>query len=559
MAWAPSPYSVLGIAAAAISTVVAGQAWRNRAERGAPAFTVLLLALAGWSASYAIQLGFSTAGEQVLWQQLGLTIGGTIPVLWLVFTLQYAGWDDWVRPATLGVLALEPVAFTGLAVTNGAHGLVWTGTSFVEVAGGAGVLRPAFAIGYQIHIAFAYLVIAAGLGLLVHVLVTASPIYRRQTGLLIASALPPFAANAAYTLGLELGPLTGIDPTPFVFAITGVLVGVALFEFDLLHRTPIAREQVLDEMGDGLIVLDVDGVVVNANALAERALTPAPEVGESIMESLPDDVTSLAEARDTLDGRTITSTVANRERAYDVDWSSLTEGETVGHVIALRDVTDRNQYEQRLDVAQRVLRHNLRNDMNVIQAWAEHLQHGEDGHEDAAARISETAAELIDLSEKTQTMVDLDAGATAPRVDVSVRETVRPIVDEFADRHPSATIECELPDARIPLPDPEFLAIPVRNLIENAIEHNEGTPWVQVRGECDSELTWIHVADDGPPIPAMERAVLAAGSEESLQHGSGVGLWLTYWSVQSAGGRISFDDREPRGNVVTLEYPRTGG
>jgi hypothetical protein len=44
----------------------------------------------GWSLASAVQIGFTTAPAQLVWQRVALALGGTIPTLWLLFALQYA-------------------------------------------------------------------------------------------------------------------------------------------------------------------------------------------------------------------------------------------------------------------------------------------------------------------------------------------------------------------------------------------------------------------------------------------------------------------------------------
>ena len=64
----------------------------------------------------------------------------------------------------------------------------------------------------------------------------------------------------------------------------------------------------------------------------------------------------------------------------------------------------------------------------------------------------------------------------------------------------------------------------------------------------------VRVADDGPGIPEQELDILRKGHETQLQHGSSLGLWLAYWLVSAMGGDLRFDDNEPRGAVVTIEF-----
>jgi signal transduction histidine kinase len=556
MAWELTIYSLLTFVAAGIALLVALQAWTHRTEPAARSFTALMLALGGWSLAYAVQLGFTTLGEQLLWQAAGLAIGGHIPSLWILFVLQYSGRERWVTWRTKAFLAVDPLLFGALTLTNHYHGLVLQGATLPATT--PHVVALSFGPGYYLHIAYGYLAVVAGLGLLALVFVRGSPLYRKQTGLLILGTLPAFATSIAFTLGWGLFP--ALDLTPFAFAITGALFGLALFRFDLLERTPVACQRALDEMGDGLVVLDTDGNVVETNATARRTLDLRTDGGQSITD-LGLDATETADATlETIDGRTIATTAEGQQHAYDVICSPLTDlhGEPAGYVIILRDVTDRNEYRQRLEVAQRVLRHNLRNEMNVIRGRAEQIEEtATDDQVRATEQIIDTADGLIELSEDVRTIVELDENAVGERIPVDVRDCLRAVLDEVRSDHPDVTVESEIPSAvEIDLPDEMFLEVVVTNLVRNAIEHNDARdPWVRVSVETGTDRVLIRIEDNGPEIPQMEREVIEKGTETPLYHGSGVGLWLAYWSVATVGGSIAFDTREPRGNVVTLEYP----
>jgi len=553
--WQPTAYTVLGFGAAVVSAAVAVRAWRHRDERGTRPFTGLMVALAGWSFAYAVQLGFTSLAGQLVWQRVSIAVGATIPTVWVVFAIEYSGRGEWLTRRSQALLALDPVLFPLVVFTNDVHRLIWTDAKLAAV-GDTPVAALSLGPGYYLHIVYAYALVAVGIGVLVVYHARSSTIYRKQTALLVLGTLPPLVANVAFTLRLPWGPLPEIDPTPFAFVVTGVLFGLALFRFDLLTRTSVARQRVLDEMGDGLVVLDGNGAVVDANRIARAALDPAPTPGDSIGDIAPQ---TSGTDEDALDGTQVRATVDGRERVYDVDRSALTDAtdDAVGEVVALRDVTDRSEYERRLEIAQRVLRHNLRNDMNAVLGWTERVERRADGVGEETRRIAGIATDLVDLSEKMQTMVRIEEEATTERRPVDVEENLKTVVASFRESDPEATIEVDVADVgTIPLPSDTFLGVPARNLVENAIEHHDAAePWVRVSAERRPDAVEITVEDDGPEIPPMERETLAEGSEEPLQHTSGVGLWLTYRALRTVGGEVTFDTRDEGGDIVTLVYP----
>jgi signal transduction histidine kinase len=554
MGWEPTLYSLLAFGAAGISLTVATQIWDQRSERGAGLFIGLLLAAAGWSAMYGVQLGFSTEAGQLLWQRLGVAIGGTIPALWLLFACTYASRDQWLTRRVRGFLVAEPVAFALLALTNPVHEDVWTDLDLTETAVGP-VLAQSFGPAMYVHLVVGYLLITAGLGVLFYVFLRNPTIYRTQTALLMLGALVPMSANIVFVVGFSRESVSALDPTPFTFVVTGVLVGLAFFRFDLLTRAPVARQHVLDEMGDGLLVLDTDGEVADANAVARQLLDADSLVGRPVEEVVEGGETGAATLEE-LHGRTLTHTVDDSKQAYDVQCAELTDAssEEIGHVVSFRNVTDRNRYEQRLEVTQRVLRHNLRNDVSVIRSHAERL--AQNGHHPGAEQIVDTTDDLIDLSEKTRLITRIEGREEMGRVPVDVRERLEEFCTRFREEHPDVTLDCDLPASfAASVQDPLLFDIPVENLIENAIVHNDSDDrQVRVSARHVDDAVYVRIEDNGPEIPEMEHSVLESGSETPLQHGSSIGLWLAYWSVRTAGGTIEFETGDD-GNVVTLEFP----
>ena len=562
MAWQPTAYTLVALVAAGLSGVVAALAWRRRSEPAAGAFVRLVLALGGWALVYGVQLGFDSAETQTLLQGVAFAVGGTVPALWFLFVARYTARDAWLTRPVVAVLVLEPIAVGALSLTNAVHGLVWTDAWLVSEFGWP-VLQLSLGPGYVAHIAFAYLLVGAGIGHLIAD-VTRSNLHRRQTAVLVAGSLPPFVTNVAYTLGVEAGGLRALDPTPFTFVVTSAVFGVAAYRYDLLERAPIARERILTETNDGYLVLDEDGTVIDCNETARRAL------GATETARWPPDGADRHEARDgewddpsALDGRRVTTTHDGRERAYELTGSVLRDrhGRLVGHVIECQDVTEQHAFEQRLEVANRALRHNLRTELSLVRGWAEEIAAtGPPELTETAERIVERTEEMAGLSEKTRTMVSTSRYVGEPRQPVDVGQHLEPLLDTFGRLHPNATIETDIPaGVEVAVPEPGALTAPIESIVENAIEHNDrAEPWLEIAVEppdgSGDDVT-IRVTDDGPGIPELERAVIREGSETKLRHGSGVGLWLAYWSVRAAGGRIGFDADNDRGSTVTLYFP----
>jgi PAS domain S-box-containing protein len=232
------------------------------------------------------------------------------------------------------------------------------------------------------------------------------------------------------------------------------------------------------------------------------------------------------------------------------------ESGVVSHVAGFhRDVTMRKRRERLVGVMSRVLRHNLRNEMNVVKGFADSVDDVDEDVATMAGYISETAADLVDMTEKART---LEAAMRNPG-EVSVRDVVPEVTRAAAtvrSSHPEASVDVEAPE-RLDAVVADRLRLALRELGENAAEHAGPEPDVTYSVVETSDEVAIRVSDDGPGIDDTERQVLRTGSESPLEHGQGLGLWLVNWIVTGVGGFVTttVDD----GTTVTVHLPAPSG
>jgi PAS domain S-box-containing protein len=227
----------------------------------------------------------------------------------------------------------------------------------------------------------------------------------------------------------------------------------------------------------------------------------------------------------------------------------------VTHYLGFQDdITDRKRSEQLVRLLNRVLRHNLRNDMNVVLGLGKNLKESADETvADHGARIERTARKLVQLSEQAR---ELEACARQDRAPTRIDPAtlVDDIVATYRERYPNATVEHTVNTDR-GICAGEEIDRALGELVDNALKHNpEPEPTVEITAVDDDEWIEITVADDGPGVDKMETSVIATGEETALEHGAGLGLWLTNWIVTRYGG--SFQLRgDDTGTVATVVVP----
>jgi len=232
------------------------------------------------------------------------------------------------------------------------------------------------------------------------------------------------------------------------------------------------------------------------------------------------------------------------------------DGNVTHYVGFQTDITDRKIRERRLEVMTRVLKHNLRNKMNLIEGYAD-LLYGEiddESQRESLGVISETAQDLMGIAAAVR-KVNETLDGTDSNAPVDFAERLVELRDRTRHRYPDATVTLSLPDGD-PIPVTVVgLTVAVEEAVENAVKHNDATkPTVHVRVERRSD-GWIavEITDDGPGIPDHEMQVLEVG-ETSLTHADRLGIWLMYWVVAKAGGEFDVET-DADGTTIRLEVP----
>ena len=203
-------------------------------------------------------------------------------------------------------------------------------------------------------------------------------------------------------------------------------------------------------------------------------------------------------------------------------------------------------------VLNRVLRHNLRNDLSVVRGYTRLMadQLEEDTYGETAL---DTIDELLALSQKAREL-DQIVTTDAERESTELVSLIEGIVEELLEAYPSASVTIESPEEITAAVLSSFDRA-VEELLENAIKHSGADPSVTVTIETVPNAIELQITDTGPGIPEQEIAVLKAEEETPLVHGSGLGLWLVHWIVTSHSGSVEATTTDD-GTTITVTIPR---
>ncbi len=529
-------------------------AWREYPEPGSLPLVVMLAGQCWWSATLFLEFRATTFATKLFLADVRWVGIVAIPVGWLLFALEYTGRNRYIQPRYVAALAVVPTLTAFLALTGRYNELLYRGSELVR-SGSLLYLERTPGPWFAVITGYTYLLGVLGAIPLLELIRSNNLPFRGQSTALLVGIAAPALSNALFLF--DALPTPGFDPTPLAFAVSGVAYLGALTRFQLLGSSPTpsrtAREVAFERMEQGVIVVDRNDFVIDVNDKAAEMLGIDGDdaLGRPAVEVVPD--------YDRLPEQTVEPDRAvvhadDRDRSFEGAVSYVTDpyGRTTSKIITLTDVSEYLRQQQRLEVLVRAFRHNIRSKTQVVVGNVDHMV--ENDEVDRAPVVRENAIEIERMGQKVREIIELferDRVRTVP-LDCVIEDHVETIAAEY----PGVTIrEPEIPAG---LRVSEVLDPVVRNVVENAVEHNDGdTPLVEIDVAVApaGDRVRIVVADDGPGIGDHEKRVIERGCETKLKHGQGLGLWLIVWGAEIAGGEATFEDNDPVGTVVTIEVP----
>ncbi|QGA84242.1 histidine kinase N-terminal 7TM domain-containing protein [Halomicrobium sp. LC1Hm] len=589
---------VASLAAGVGTLALLGRLWRYREKPGAKWFLLSLACQALWSVSYAVSLLVFDETVRLALEVLGWALLAGIAVYFLAFALAYTGRGHLVETPWYRALLTLPAVAVVLLGTNPWHGLVWDEFSVVAIAGLAGT-------AYELRL-WAVVVATGGvlialLGSLVLFDTVASygRLYRREAIAVGVSTVPPLSAVVVWLY--EIGPVPELNFATVLFLPHIALDAYAFVRSDMFEFHPATRREgeraAIEDLGNPVVVVDEHDRIVTLNAAAESVLgvEKARALTEPLAAFLTDETFAGPDETDR-----VTVDTDGRRRTYSLATTPLTaSGDRLGSTVVLQDITEEIQREQRLQVLNRVVRHNLRNDMTVVRGFAEAANEATDDTEvsELLDTVEGKADDLVDLGEKARAIEGI-LGADRRATTVELAALLSDAVDDVDADVPIAT---DVPDVTVTV-DADTLRVLCVALVENAVEHGSTSPEsntprdavehgstspdshtrrdaaehgstspdshtrrdaatvqpderapVRVTATVRDGGVEIAIADDGPGLPEHERDVLAAGEETDLEHSTGLGLWLASWATRRLGGDLDFEVDD--GTTARLWFP----
>ncbi|AKB85241.1 Sensory transduction histidine kinase [Methanococcoides methylutens MM1] len=339
-------------------------------------FAMLLLSFSIYSIFYALEITSTEMYASLIFYKLQYVGISMIPVFLLLFSISYTGRVNWLSYGKMISLFIVPMITLILVFTTELHSLFHK-TIYINEIGPFFGLDFEPGIYYWLYQFYSMILILFSISLLFKMWINNRASYGTQLSIMIICAMLPFSIYLLYLAGFFPA---GLDPVPFVFILSVMLVYAGIFRYRLLDITPLARSFLFENMPSGVIVLDRKERLIDINDFAEEYLgVSASDLGRPVSE-IPGYWPELLDLE--YNGKEMNRVELKKDVSDNKMWFSATltllydkHGDVHGRMIILNDITDRKLTEDILSI-----QHDLSIDMgkhsdlvSILNSLVEHL------------------------------------------------------------------------------------------------------------------------------------------------------------------------------------------
>lgn len=551
--------------------------WRFRQAIEVRFLILLEVFVAIWAFSYAMEFGTLDLKEKIFFSQLSYMGIAFIPVSYFYFTTAFSQKFHLVNKKSILIILIIPVITLLLVFTNNKHHLVWKDISLDSTNN---LLLYSRGIWFWAFYVYTFILIAFGIFNLISSISTFTDYYRKQIRLLIVASLIPVAANLVYVFNVN--PLPGFDWTTVSFVLTGLIIALGIFRYNIFKLVPLAQEKLLDTMNEGVLMINSKGIIEKANPAIIKTFNLGKEnlqhaVYKQALKDYPDIIALLESEIDKVISFEINNNV--EIHYYQIRVSAIYNqlGKMYGKLMVVSDVTSIRAAEKRLkhknrqlteqikrnekliddlDSYAHTLAHDLKNSLGLIYSSSDIiLESIDDNDMDTVTEFSkivkESAIKTINVTNELLKM------ATAGHEDIETQpvnmeeiylSSSQHIQDIITENNATIEVHGDWIDAQAYAPWIEEIW---SNLLSNAIKYGGKPPVIHVGCELTANNQVKYwVKDNGDGVPADKQQHIfkkhtRLQPEKAL--GYGLGLSIVKRIIEKLGGEVGVESSGIKG------------
>ena len=326
---------------------------------------------------------------------------------------------------------------------------------------------------------------------------------------------------------------------------------------------------VLDDLGQGIIVADIDGKITYENEQVSLILNKNELVGKKITDLNIKSLNYLLKRAKKKKRADIEFEIELNDRSTRWVLATINQSKTTKEfILVVHDITQLRRFSSmRRDFISNVS-HELRTPVSVIRANSETLVDGAlDNKKQSkvfakailhnAERLSDMVSSLLDLSR-------IDYGELKLNIEeLPINEHINKAIDSLKNlgKRKNISIMCSCSKGQIVLADKNALERILNNLIENAFKYSDSQSTINISTKKVKDHLEISVKDSGRGIPNEEQDFLfdrfyrTAEARATEEKGSGLGLAIVKNLVNNLNGEVGVKNAKPQGSIFWFTLP----
>ena len=557
--------------------------WKRKEADGVVFLILFEFAASLWAITDGFEHAATSLDMKMLWSQIGYIGSSTTTVFFLLFTFSYTQYSKYVNTAAIVSLLAIPAVTILLVFTNSYHQLIWKYVDFFPITNESSYI---YGTWFWFYICYEYFVLVTAITILLLSTFRFYKIYKIQLIYLIAASVLPLSTSIIYVF--KLIPVNA-DLTPIALILSGILAAIGIFFQRMFEVVPVARIQTIKNLGDGIIVVDMENRIADVNEAFVKILnTSRSEVlghqfkrfSKLFLEKESDQTTE----GDYLTETTI-STV-NGLKYFEVKYSPVTNAkhQLIGRIFLLHDISirkraldaavesnnllkkeiiEKEKLIADLDAYARSVAHDLKNPIGGVIGLTEFIK------DDILNQNNEQAFELLDMlngqGQKMLKIVDELLLLSQIRkediqpVEIDMYSIIIDAINRLKQQIKDRGATFEIPEKwEVVKGHPQWIEEVWVNLISNAIKYGGDPPKIVIGTEkLANGWNRFWIQDNGIGLPAELFEKLFTDFERLGQQkieGHGLGLSITKRIIEKLGGQVMVTSKNIPGSGCVFSF-----
>lgn len=546
----PPLYGQLFYILASVSCFIVGGGLLKHDNKSIKYLSALNIALGTWIGFLFITTVTSPPINNIV-AKLSYFPFGTIPLFLFFFTVYYGENKMLQESKYTKLLFIQPFIGVSLAITNPFEAFLVTSTPT-----NVGIIEE-WGWMYWTYASLSYtLIIASGIIFIRALITRKHSIYYGQIGLIIITIAIGLGSNVLYVFTDTIFNTTAVGA-----AAASILFSISIVRYDLTELIPIARQEIIENIRDGIIVINNEDKILNINYKTTKLLDISNnDIGKTYSDVINEKTITNA-IKELLDNDEKTKQIEYKDRFIEITVDEIPgrENNIIGQTLLVKDITQKERQRrelrdknERLDKFAETVAHDLRNPLSIATGFTQQanrtndtklLEEVEKQHErmdtmiDDILELSKTGGELNEVNETTIRELANDAWETADTKENTLE-------NHFTD---NILIECDTVKTRNIF----------ENLFRNTADHNDDAVTVHTgvisRGGTrhrtipEDELIGFYIEDTGVGIPDDKHDKVFEHGHTTSDEGTGFGMSIVDDIVSAHDWDITVENGEEDG------------